>query len=43
MKVKNKFFEEKSSGGKGGCDCSSSGCSEFEEEEIEVNDSKIKK
>ena len=44
MKVKNKFFAEKSSGGKGGCGCSSGGCcSEFEEEEIEVSDGKIKK
>lgn len=43
MKVKNKFFAEKSSGGKGGCGCSSNSCSEFEEEDIEVSDNKIKK
>lgn len=44
MKVRNKFFAEKSSGGKGSCGCSSGSCSEFEEEEdIEVSGSKIKK
>lgn len=42
MKAKNKFFEEKSSSGKGGCGCSSDSCSEFEEE-IKVSDTKIKK
>lgn len=43
MKVKNEFFAEKSSGGKGGCGCSSDSCSEFEEEEIEVSGTKVKK
>ena len=45
MKVKNKFFEESgknSNDSKGGCGCSSKGCSEYEEE-VEVSDTKIKK
>jgi len=45
MKSRNKFFEEseqKSSGGKGGCGCSSNGCAEFEED-VEISDTKIKK
>jgi len=45
MKARNKFFAEdtkKSTDKKGGCGCSSSSCSEYEED-IEISDTKVGK